>query len=61
MPLAAMAAAAPAVGTKTAAGYDYDLFCIGAGSGGVRASRMSASYGAKVAVCFSREAAACWR
>lgn len=32
------------------AGYDYDLFTIGAGSGGVRASRMAASYGAKVAV-----------
>jgi glutathione reductase (NADPH) len=30
--------------------YDFDLFTIGAGSGGVRASRMSASYGAKVAV-----------
>jgi glutathione reductase (NADPH) len=30
--------------------YDYDLFTIGAGSGGVRASRMSASYGARVAV-----------
>ncbi len=30
--------------------YDYDLFTIGAGSGGVRASRMAASYGAKVAV-----------
>jgi glutathione reductase (NADPH) len=30
--------------------YDYDLFCIGAGSGGVRASRMSASFGARVAV-----------
>ena len=30
--------------------YDYDLFTIGAGSGGVRASRISASYGAKVAV-----------
>ena len=30
--------------------YDYDLFTIGAGSGGVRASRMSASYGGKVAV-----------
>lgn len=29
--------------------YDYDLFTIGAGSGGVRASRMSAQYGAKVA------------
>ena len=30
--------------------YDYDLFTIGAGSGGVRASRMSASFGANVAV-----------
>lgn len=30
--------------------YDYDLFVIGAGSGGTRAARVSASYGAKVAV-----------
>ncbi|QDM40193.1 glutathione-disulfide reductase [Altererythrobacter sp. TH136] len=30
--------------------YDYDLFVIGAGSGGVRASRVAAGYGAKVAV-----------
>jgi glutathione reductase (NADPH) len=30
--------------------FDYDLFVIGAGSGGVRAARMSAGYGAKVAV-----------
>lgn len=30
--------------------YDYDLFVIGAGSGGVRASRVSAGYGARVAV-----------
>lgn len=30
--------------------YDYDLFVIGAGSGGVRAARISASYGAKVAI-----------
>ncbi len=30
--------------------YDYDLFTIGAGSGGVRASRVAASFGAKVAV-----------
>jgi glutathione reductase (NADPH) len=30
--------------------YDFDLFTIGAGSGGVRASRMSASYGARVAI-----------
>jgi glutathione reductase (NADPH) len=32
------------------AGYDYDLFTIGAGSGGVRASRVAAAHGAKVAV-----------
>ena len=36
------------------AGYDYDLFVIGAGSGGVRAARMSASYGARVAVAEER-------
>ena len=30
--------------------FDYDLFVIGAGSGGVRAARMSAGHGAKVAV-----------
>lgn len=30
--------------------FDYDLFVIGAGSGGVRAARMSASYGAKTAI-----------
>lgn len=29
---------------------DFDLFVIGAGSGGVRASRVAASYGAKVAI-----------
>src|SRR5882672_2152078 len=32
------------------AGYDYDLFVIGAGSGGVRAARVSAGYGARVAI-----------
>lgn len=30
--------------------YDYDLFVIGAGSGGVRASRIASNLGAKVAV-----------
>jgi len=30
--------------------YDYDLFVIGGGSGGVRASRMAAAAGAKVAL-----------
>ncbi|QUD88368.1 glutathione-disulfide reductase [Phenylobacterium montanum] len=32
------------------AGYDYDLFVIGAGSGGVRAARLAAMSGARVAV-----------
>lgn len=36
------------------ANYDYDLFVIGAGSGGVRAARMSASFGARVAVAEDR-------
>lgn len=30
--------------------YDYDLFVIGAGSGGVRAARIAAGFGARVAV-----------
>jgi glutathione reductase (NADPH) len=30
--------------------YDFDLFVIGGGSGGVRASRIAAGYGARVAV-----------
>lgn len=30
--------------------YDYDLFVIGAGSGGVRASRIASGFGARVAV-----------
>lgn len=35
-------------------GYDYDLFVIGAGSGGVRAARMAAAMGAKVAIAEDR-------
>ena len=34
--------------------FDYDLFVIGAGSGGVRAARMSAGYGARVAIAEDR-------
>ena len=34
--------------------YDFDLFTIGAGSGGVRASRVCASYGASVAIAEER-------
>ena len=34
--------------------YDFDLFVIGAGSGGVRAARMSATYGAKVGIAEER-------
>jgi len=34
--------------------FDYDLFCIGAGSGGVRACRFAAGFGARVAVAEER-------
>ncbi|MGA8050825.1 MAG: glutathione-disulfide reductase [Burkholderiales bacterium] len=33
--------------------YDFDLFTIGGGSGGVRASRVAATYGARVAIAES--------
>ncbi len=36
------------------ANYDFDLFVIGAGSGGVRAARMSAGLGAHVAIAEDR-------
>jgi len=35
--------------------FDFDLFTIGAGSGGVRASRMAAGHGARVAVAEERD------
>jgi len=35
--------------------FDLDLFVIGAGSGGVRASRISAGYGARVAIAEERD------
>jgi glutathione reductase (NADPH) len=34
--------------------FDYDLFVIGAGSGGVRAARMAAEFGARVAIAEDR-------
>ena len=34
--------------------YDFDLFVIGAGSGGVRASRVAAAFGARVAIAEER-------
>jgi len=34
--------------------FDYDLFVIGAGSGGVRAARMASSFGARVAITEDR-------
>ena len=34
--------------------YDYDMFTIGAGSGGVRASRFAANYGGRIAVAEDR-------
>ncbi len=36
------------------AGYDYDFFVIGAGSAGVRAARIAAAHGARVAVAEDR-------
>ncbi|KAL1342226.1 hypothetical protein HN51_028796 [Arachis hypogaea] len=33
------------------ASFDFDLFVIGGGSGGVRAARFSANFGAKVGIC----------
>ncbi|XAR62597.1 Glutathione-disulfide reductase [Bertholletia excelsa] len=41
----------PIQSNEAEAQYDFDLFVIGAGSGGVRASRFSAQYGAKVGIC----------
>ncbi|MEX2320909.1 MAG: FAD-dependent oxidoreductase, partial [Saccharospirillum sp.] len=38
----------------TTSPYDYDLIVIGAGSGGVRAARMAATKGGRVAVIESR-------
>lgn len=41
--------------------FDYDLVTIGAGSGGVRASRVSsATYGAKVRRAMTRQRAIMW-
>jgi glutathione reductase (NADPH) len=34
--------------------YDYDLFVIGAGSGGVRTANMAASRGVRVAIAEER-------
>jgi ribose 5-phosphate isomerase A len=35
---------------RSMSSYDYDLFVIGAGSGGVRAARVAAQHGARVAI-----------
>ncbi len=37
------------------ASYDYDLFVIGGGSGGVRAARIAAGLGARVGLCEERD------
>ncbi|PQA34008.1 hypothetical protein C5O18_08440, partial [Amnimonas aquatica] len=41
-------------GSAAAGDFDVDLFVIGAGSGGVRAARFAAGFGARVAVAESR-------
>jgi glutathione reductase (NADPH) len=38
------------MGNQMTKSFDYDLFVIGAGSGGVRAARVSSAHGAKVAI-----------
>jgi glutathione reductase (NADPH) len=49
--VSASAAASPN-GASPEGEYDYDLFTIGAGSGGVRASRFASTlYGTRVAIC----------
>ncbi|WIA30313.1 hypothetical protein OEZ86_000401 [Tetradesmus obliquus] len=48
-PRRAHAAVVRAEGGNGSSEYDYDIITIGAGSGGVRASRVATSYGAKVA------------
>ena len=42
------------VGGRSVSKSDYDLFVIGAGSGGVRAARMAAGFGARVAIAEDR-------
>jgi glutathione reductase (NADPH) len=39
--------------------YDYDLFVIGAGSGGVRAASMASDHGVKVAIAEQRYLGRC--
>ncbi|XP_058779000.1 glutathione reductase, cytosolic [Vicia villosa] len=39
------------IGEEEGKDYDFDLFIIGAGSGGVRAARFSSNFGAKVGIC----------
>ncbi len=40
--------------------FDYDLFVLGAGSGGVRAARIAAAHGARVGICeYSRVGGTC--
>ena len=40
-------------------GFDFDLFVIGGGSGGVRAARMSAQMGARAAIAKGQFGAGC--
>jgi glutathione reductase (NADPH) len=43
-----------AIGYSSLENFDYDLFILGAGSGGVRASRVAANLGARVAIAEER-------
>ena len=47
-----ISASAATNGSSSSGEYDYDLFTIGAGSGGVRASRFASTlFGARAAIC----------
>jgi len=41
-------------GSRTMTAYDFDFFCIGGGSGGVRAARIAAQHGARVGLAEER-------
>ena len=41
--------------------YDFDLFVIGAGSGGVRAARIAAGYGARVGIAEEYRYGGTWK
>lgn len=47
-------------GNGSSGQYDYDMITIGAGSGGVRASRFATSYGELLCSSCARAGSAAW-